>query len=81
MDLETVREAFDNEHLRDEDLASALEAYILNDNERAELKKRKISVIEAIVGSWTDTASNEKFLRSAMRRWNMVLERNIFRTE
>jgi hypothetical protein len=72
-DLETFLYRNESENLSDMELADFIELHLINDYERTEFKKRRISIAGCFTGKWEATDSNEQFLNECFLRWNTLM--------
>jgi len=72
-DLEVFLERNESANLDDVEMAEFIELNLIDDKEKAEFKKRRISVAGCFTGKWEATVSNERFLNKTFRRWNTLI--------
>jgi hypothetical protein len=72
-DLEDFLERNASENMDDSELASFIELSLIDDKEKAEFKKRRISIAGSFTGKWNATVSNERYLDKCFKRWNALI--------
>ena len=72
-DLEDFLERNASENMDDTELADFIELSLIDDAEKAEFKKRRISVAGCFTGKWEATVSNERYLDKCFKRWNALI--------
>ena len=64
--------------LEDLEMVGFIDRNVINKDERAEFKRRKISIAGALTGKYACTVANERMLVHVLARWNKVLGRKVF---